>query len=77
VTLANKLAQRDDQSSPQRAYLRARAGLCAIAAGDRAAARSLAAQARAAFTAQPGVSPYYKAPLIKLERALGLRLPPV
>jgi eukaryotic-like serine/threonine-protein kinase len=56
---------------------RAVAGLCALAAGHTPEARQLAGQARAAFTAQPGVSPYYKAPLLRLERALGLRLPPV
>jgi hypothetical protein len=52
-------------------------GLCALELGDRATAIKHANQARAAFTAQPGVSPYYKAPLFKLERALGLRLPAV
>jgi hypothetical protein len=63
--------------NPAVAYWRSRAGLCALAAGQRDRAKQLAAGARAAFTAQPGVSPYYKAPLFKLERTLGLRLPAV
>ena len=29
-----------------------------------------------AFTIQPAISPYYKAPLIQLERKLGLKSPP-
>jgi tetratricopeptide (TPR) repeat protein len=62
---------------PGIARLRAVAGLCALSAGNRGSALAFASQARAAFTAQPGVSPYYKAPLFKLERALGLKLPPV
>jgi hypothetical protein len=52
-------------------------GLCASGAGDKKMALAYAAQARAALTAQPSVSPYGKAPLVKLERALGPRLPPV
>ncbi|MBL0148571.1 MAG: hypothetical protein IPP87_07495 [Ideonella sp.] len=67
----------DHPNAPWLARLRAVKGLCTAAAGDRATALRNAAQARAAFTAQPGVSPYYKAPLFKLERALGLRLPAV
>ncbi len=64
-------------NEPVLARARAVAGLCSQAAGNLPEARLFASQARAAFTAQPGVSPYYKAPLVKLERALGLRLPPV
>ncbi|MBL0148563.1 MAG: serine/threonine protein kinase [Ideonella sp.] len=64
-------------ADPRLARLRALTGSCALDAGDRAAAKRYAADARAAFTAQPGVSPYFKAPLVKLERALGLRLPAV
>jgi tetratricopeptide (TPR) repeat protein len=63
--------------APWLAHRRALAGLCAAESGDRALALRHATQARAAFAAQPGVSPYYKAPLFKLERALGLKLPPV
>jgi len=75
-------AQLDDETAsvaaaPWLVRARAVAGLCALSAGNSKVARQLAAQARAAFTTQPGVSPYYKAPLFKLERALGLRLPPV
>lgn len=70
--------QRGDHAhAPWNARRRAVAGLCAFVARDRSAALRYAADARAAFTAQPGVSPYYKAPLFKLERALGLKLPPV
>jgi tetratricopeptide (TPR) repeat protein len=63
--------------APWAARRRSIAGLCAVAVGDRATALRFAAQARSAFVAQPQVSPYFKAPLIKLERALGLKLPPV
>jgi hypothetical protein len=79
--LMPRLAQeeRDDISpnAPGLARLRTVTGNCALATGDRAMALALAKKARAAFAEQPGVSPYYKAPLFKLERALGLRLPPV
>ena len=64
-------ANDDYPYAPWRARLRAVAGLCGAAIGDRALATRYAAQARAAFIAQPDVSPYYKAPLSKLERALG------
>ena len=64
-------------NAPDLAWARAVAGLCAFADGNRGPAQAYATQARAAFTAQPGVSPYYKAPLMKLERALGLRRPAV
>ena len=60
-------------NSPWLARMRAVAGLCALDTHDRAAAIIFAAQARAAFTAQPGVSPYYKAPLLTLEKRLGRR----
>lgn len=63
--------------APWLARLEAVIGLCAKGAGDRRMALASAARARAALTAQPDVSPYYKAPLVKLERALGLKLLPV
>ena len=63
--------------APWSARLRVISGSCVLALGQRRAAMLLAKQARAALTAQPDVSPYYKAPLFKLERALGLRLPPI
>jgi serine/threonine-protein kinase len=47
------------------------AGMCAMAAGKRQTAEELAKMARDAFTAQPDVSPYFKAPLVRLEQALG------
>jgi tetratricopeptide (TPR) repeat protein len=58
---------------PDMARTRAVAGLCALDGGDRAAALAYAAKARTAFTIQPGVSPYYKKPLEKLDRLLGNR----
>jgi serine/threonine-protein kinase len=67
----------DVQEAPWTAHLRGRVGLCALAAGDRGLALESARLARAAFVTQPRVSPYFKAPLQQLERALGLRLPPV
>jgi len=45
-------------------------GLCALLAGQRPRAETLAAQARQAFTVQPDVSPYFKAPLKELDRRL-------
>ena len=56
--------------SPELARIRAVAGLCALKAGDRVSAKAFAAQARAAFTEQPGVSDYYKRPLAELDAAL-------
>ena len=58
------------EHAPQVARLRAVMGLCALQAGHRGLARSLAAQARASFAAQPGVSAYYQAPLLRLEQRL-------
>ena len=80
ATLLARIASAEPNShphAPQIARARAVAGHCALMAGQRPLAQRLAAQSRAAFTAQPGVSPYFKAPLVKLERALGLNLPPV
>jgi tetratricopeptide (TPR) repeat protein len=56
---------------------RALIGLCAAGMGNRGLALRYAAQARQDFVAQSEVSPYFKAPLFKLERALGLKLPSV
>ena len=58
------------EHAPYMAWLRSQSGLCALSVGDGAAARRRAAEARAAFVAQPGVSPFYKAPLVRLEHAL-------
>lgn len=52
------------------ARLRALTSLCALKTGDRKRAVDLSELARRAFTEQPGVSPYYKAPLVKLEQSL-------
>jgi len=57
-------------NDPILANIRAIAGLCALASGDRKLAVEYAALARAAFTAQPGVSPYFKRPAEKLDRLL-------
>ena len=58
--------------APYLAWLRSQAGLCALATGDKTTAMRHAGEARAAFVAQPGVSPYFKAPLARLEQALKL-----
>lgn len=55
---------------PALAHARSVTGLCALAAGQRSRAVELARQAREAFTAQPGVSDYFKLPLNELERRL-------
>jgi hypothetical protein len=54
-------------AAPQIARLNGVAALCAWHAGDRAQAARWAALARTALQAQPGVSPYYSAPLHRLE----------
>ncbi len=69
-----QLQNKPSPVDPYTARARAVAGVCALSAGDRSDAVRLAAEARAAFTAQPGVSPYFRAPLNQLERALRLRL---
>ena len=55
---------------PTLARDRAVAGLCALAVGQPALAKALAKLARDAFKSQPGVSPYFKAPLLRLEQGL-------
>jgi tetratricopeptide (TPR) repeat protein len=57
--------------APWLARLRAVTGLCALRMGDRKSAVTQAGLARAAFSAQPEVADFYKAPLLRLERALG------
>jgi tetratricopeptide (TPR) repeat protein len=71
-----RLEANNSPNMPRLARWRAIAGLCKMAAGDKTVAMEMARLARDAFAAQPGVSPYFKAPLIKLERKLGLKLPP-
>jgi hypothetical protein len=66
-----------DEHTPEVARFRALAGLCALSTQSREEALAYQRDAQAAFIAQPGVSAYYKAPLVELERRLGLRLPPV
>ena len=75
AAIASLQAMSDYAHPPWVARARAVAGLCALGKKDPATARRLARLARISFTAQPKVSPYYKAPLIELERALGLKLP--
>ena len=58
------------EGAPYIAWLRSLSGLCALSLGDVATATRRAAEARAAFGAQPGVSPFYKAPLARLEQSL-------
>jgi len=57
-------------ASPFIARARAVEGLCALAAGDARTAAALARGSRRAFELQPGVSPYFKQPLERLEGAL-------
>ena len=57
-------------NAPQLARLRAIAGLCALAIGERKRAEEMAALSRRTFEAQPGVSPYFKKPLAQLEEQL-------
>lgn len=61
-----------NEKDPELVRVRAAAGLCALALGDRSAALKFAQLSRSAFIAQPRVSPYYKALLDKLERALAI-----
>ena len=77
MTWINAVAPHVSEGDPGVARVRAVAGLCALAVGQRADAARLANLARGAFVRQNAVSPYYKAPLFKLERALGLHLPPI
>jgi len=57
-------------ADPSLARARAVTGQCALLAGQRSRAQTLATQAREAFIAQPNVSPYFKAPLQELEQRL-------
>jgi hypothetical protein len=68
-----RLAGKQYAHSPYVAHLRSVAGTCALRAGGRDKAVVLADLSRQAFAAQPGVSPYYKAPLQQLESALDRR----
>ena len=60
--------------APALARLRAQAGRCALALGDRAAAQRLADLARAAWASTALVSPWYRRPLTALEAELGVEL---
>ena len=71
--LEEALGQHASPNSPVLARLRAVAGLCALASGNRKQAEKFAAQAKHAFVAQPRVSPYYKEPLKRLEKQLGTK----
>ncbi len=61
------------QHAPQVARLKGVLGLCALRAGERAKAAEMAKQARESFIVQPGVSDFYKAPLLELEAKLAKR----
>ncbi len=63
--------------NPYLAYWHARAGQCALVAGQQVQAVEWAGKARLALKAQPALSPFFKSPVFKLEQALGLKLPPV
>lgn len=61
---------------PELARAYAVAGLCALSNRQQAHARRFAALARAAFRAQPNVSPYFKEPSLRLDKRLGIREAP-
>jgi hypothetical protein len=67
------LSPHTSPNSPVLARLRAVAGICALASGNRKQAEEFAAQAKRSFRAQPRVSPYFKEPLRRLEQQLGLK----
>ncbi|WP_280151151.1 serine/threonine-protein kinase [Piscinibacter sp. XHJ-5] len=71
--MTDRVAQVRYPYSAEVAQLRAITGLCAIDAGERGRAGELAELARQAFIEQPGVSPYYKVPLRRLEKRLHRR----
>jgi len=72
-THIQKLAEDSSALHPGLARWRATTGLCALDAGNRGRAVELAELARQALTQQPSVSPYYKAPLLTLEKRLARR----
>jgi serine/threonine-protein kinase len=59
-------------ASPYYGQLWGLLGQCQLDSGDPAGARLYAAKARKVFVTQPDVSPYFKKPLEKLERQLGI-----
>lgn len=70
LRLVDARAKRVDAHDPVLARHRAVAGLCALAAGQREQAQRLAHEAREAFKAEPGVSPYFRRPLADLDQRL-------
>jgi serine/threonine-protein kinase len=72
-TYTEKFAKQSSADHPHVAYWRAVTGSCALDTGNRPRAMELAELARRAFTRQPGVSHYYKAPLLTLEKRLARR----
>jgi hypothetical protein len=72
-TYTEKVAEASFAYHPGLAHWRSLTGLCALDAGNRPRAMELAGSARQAFTRQPGVSPYFKAPLLTLEKRLARR----
>jgi hypothetical protein len=67
------LAARSSATLPDLAEARARLGLCLLSAGQRERALQMANLSARAFTEQPGVSSFYKRPLIELRRKLVAR----
>lgn len=72
-TYTERVAEEFFVDHPGVAHWRAVTGLCALDTGNQPRAMELAEAARLAFTRQPGVSPYYKAPLLTLEKRLARR----
>ena len=58
--------------APMPAWLRAKAGKCALANGDLKTAQRLSALARTAFARQSQVTPYFKRASLELEEHLGV-----
>ena len=73
IAALNESKDRFAADSPGIAALRARAGLCALQAGEPALARDMRNAARRAFTGQPGVSAFYKKPWTDLKQQLAQR----
>jgi hypothetical protein len=72
-TYTQQAAKESFAYHPGVAHWRAVTGSCALDAGNRRRAMELADLARQAFTRQPGVSPYFKASLLTLEKRLAGR----
>jgi len=64
------------RNDPDQARRRSLLGLCALAVGDRALALRSARIARQVFIEEPLIGEYFERPLLRLERALGIKSAP-